>query len=44
MLGSDHTVLEADLLGASAPRRALIDTQRGVAGCEIWHSWPEELK
>lgn len=44
MLGSDHTGLEADPVGASAPRVALIDAQRGVAGCEIWHSWPEELK
>lgn len=39
-----RTQLEADPVGASAPREALIDAQRGVAGCEIWHSWPEELK
>jgi len=39
MAGSDHTVPEeADPVGA------LIDAQRRVAGCEIWHSWPEELK
>lgn len=44
MVGSDHAGLEADPAGASVPREALIDAQRGVAGCEIWHSWPEELK
>lgn len=41
MVGSDHAGMEADSAGASVP---LIDAQRGEAGCEIWHSWPEELK